>query len=103
MSIQSLAASRFGKCENHMFDSFAPSAWLITLILAVCFAFNFFSNRDGRLNWVFALAVLLWLLYSCWETFFIDPVKDNIRVDLLLIFPVLIVATVVGLIRWLKG
>lgn len=85
-----------------MFDSFAPLAWILTLIVAVCFAFNFFPNRGSTFNWVLALAVLLWALYSCWETFFIDPVKDNIRVDLVVIFPVLLVVTIIGLVRWIK-
>jgi hypothetical protein len=89
-----------------MLNSFAPLAWVITLILAVCFVFNLLSGRGvggARFNWVLGLAVVLWVLYSCWETFYIDPVRDNIRVDLLVIFPVFLIVTVAGLIRWLKG
>ncbi len=89
-----------------MLNSFAPFAWFITLIFAVCLVFNLLSSGGGggaRFNWILGLAVVLWALYSCWETFYIDPVRDNIRVDLVVIIPVLLIVTVGGLIRWLKG
>ncbi len=91
-----------------MFDSitlFAPFAWIATVIVAVCFIFNLLSGggeSKAGINWVLGLAVLLWILYSCWETFLVDP-QANIRVDLVVIFPVLLIVTIIGLVRWLKG
>ncbi len=87
-----------------MLNSFAPLAWIVTLIITVCFVFSLVSSRGGAgFNWLLALAVLLWALYSCWETFFINPLEDSIRVDLVVIFPVLLIISIAGLIRWLKG
>ena len=88
-----------------MLDSFAPLAWIVTVILAGCFIFNLLSSGstdEARFNWILGLAVLLWALYSCWETFLVDP-QANIRVDLVVIFPVLLIVTIIGLVRWLKG
>ena len=88
-----------------MLNPFAPLAWVITFILGVCFILNLLSSRGTgrvRYNWILGLAVALWALYSCWETFYIDPVRDNIRVDLVLIIPVLLIASAAGLIRWIK-
>lgn len=86
-----------------MFSFFAAAAWIITVIVSVCFALDYFSDKGGaRFNWSLALAVLLWTLYSCYETFAVDPVRDNIRADLLVIYPVLIIVSGIGLIQWLK-
>lgn len=97
---------RSSKGIRTLFNSFAPLAWLVTLILTICFVFNYLSGgRAGGgagINRVLALAVLLWALYSCWETFLVDP-RANIRVDLVFIIPVLLIVTVAGLVQWLKG
>ena len=86
-----------------MSNPFARFAWVVTFIVAVCFVFNLLSNGGGTFNRSLALALLLWVLYSCYETFYIDFPRINIRVDLLVIFPVLAITTVVGLVRWLTG
>lgn len=46
-----------------------------------------------------AIAACLWLLYSAWEISFVfRPVREWIRVDLLLIGPVLLVASLWALV-----
>ena len=86
-----------------MSNPLAQFAWVVTCIIAVCFAFNLLSSRGGTFNRVLALAVLLWVLYSCYETFYIDFPRMDIRVDLLVIFPVLAITTIIGVVRWLGG
>lgn len=50
--------------------------------------------------WLFpGLAAIIWLAYATWETSFkIAPVREWIRIDLILISPILIVVTIVALI-----
>lgn len=85
-----------------MSNPFAQFAWVATSFVAVCFVFNLLSNRGGRFNRSLAAAAVLWVLYSCYETFYINFPEDNIRVDLLVIAPVLAITTIVGLVRWFK-
>ena len=86
-----------------MSNPIAQFAWIATFIVAACFASSFLFIKSNKFNWSLASAVLLWVLYSCYETFYIDYPRINIRVDLLLFFPVLAIVTIIGLVRWLKG
>ena len=84
-----------------MANPFAQFAWIATVIIADCLAINLY--RTGAFNRGLGAVLVLWLLYSCYETFYIDFPRINIRVDLLLIFPILAITTIVGLVRWVKG
>jgi hypothetical protein len=85
-----------------MSNPFAQLAWVVTVIIAMCFVSNLLS-RGSAFSRSLALALLLWALYGFYETFYIDFPRINIRVDLLVIFPVLAITTIIGLVRWIKG
>ena len=83
--------------------SLAPLVWVITFFVVACFAVSIrMGGGVGGTNRVLGKAALLWVLYCCWETFFVEYLPV-VRVDLLLAAPVLLVITVVGLTRWVKG
>jgi hypothetical protein len=46
--------------------------------------------------------VLLWAAYGYYEAYLVDP-RADIRIDLLVIGPVLLGAAVTGLRRWRRG
>ena len=56
----------------------------------------------GRTTSPLLMAVLAWVAYAAWESLVITITPDaNIRVDLLLIWPVLAVVTTYGVLRLL--
>jgi hypothetical protein len=62
-------------------------------VIGIFFALLVFSGRlfRGVKTWPFGLPACLWMLYGFWEFKLIGK-GPNIRVDLLLIYPLLIVA-----------
>jgi hypothetical protein len=59
-------------------------------------AFILVSRARKRPVWAFLIPILAWIAYGLWEISL--PGKGmNIRIDLLLIYPVLFVLTIVGL------
>ncbi|MHA1599577.1 MAG: hypothetical protein ACTSW2_02035 [Alphaproteobacteria bacterium] len=61
--------------------------------------------RSGRRSVMILLAIVTWLLYSAYETFMYywsQSVVAPIRVDLLLVSPVLYAATLLGLFAYFR-
>lgn len=81
--------------------SAAPFIWVITLFVVACFVISLMMGAV-KSNRVLGLAALLWMLLGCRETFIVDPHMET-RVDLLIILPVLLIVTVIGLVGWVKG
>jgi hypothetical protein len=83
--------------------SLIPLAWVITFFVVTCFVVSIMMGGGvTRPNRLLGVAALLWVLYCGWENFIADNFLD-VRVDLLLIAPALLVVTVSGLILWVKG
>ncbi len=73
----------------------------IFLALFVIFAVLSRSNHRFR-SWPFFAVAALWGLYALWEWFAFEK-RWNIRVDLLLIYPVLLAASIAAFVlsfRW---
>lgn len=61
------------------------------------------ANRAKRIRlWPLMLPLGTWTLYGVWERSLVGK-GYNIRVDLLMIYPVLVVSTVVGLVLWIRN
>lgn len=68
---------------------------VLTLVPALLFAVHFWRRRAA---WS-GLAALAWALYAAWEiSFLFRPVREWIRIDLLLIYPVLALVSIVALV-----
>ena len=85
-----------------MGNPFAALGWLGAAILAGCLAAGRGRTASGGMNWLLAVAVLLWAAYGYYEAYVVDP-RANIRVDLLIIGPVLLGAAAAGLLRWRRA
>jgi hypothetical protein len=77
----------------------------LALVPAFLFWLGYRRVRPRAAGWLLGPAVL-WLLYAAYETymfFWSRTVTAPIRIDLLLLAPVLYLATVVGLVAWWRA
>lgn len=74
------------------------------IILALIFGGGYLFRRK---NYLYIVTLLLWLLYGIYEIIlmptFICPEVCNIRVDLLLIYPILLTFTIIAIVRSVKN
>jgi formate hydrogenlyase subunit 3/multisubunit Na+/H+ antiporter MnhD subunit len=90
-----------------MFPNFIERPWL-ALIPVLLFS-GLFAVRRQRLRWLQFIPISLWLLYFLLEGgmyLSCGPISEggcNIRIDLLLIYPVLLSATVLGVVVFVGG
>lgn len=78
-----------------LFFGFAACAFVVAALFALAW------KRERGLPQ--AIAALAWLAYGCWETAIQLRTPDaNIRVDLLLIVPILLISTVVAVIHAIR-
>lgn len=81
---------------RHPYWAFFPGLILVIPIIvssAIPFA------RSKTKIWPLALTATFWFLYACWEVSLIGS-GMNIRVDLLLIYPVLLFSTIGSVLYW---
>ena len=84
-----------------------PAFWiagffLLLLIWSMAWgALNRSRARQARL-WPLLLPLGVWAVYAAWESSLVGK-GYNVRVDLLAIYPVLVVSTIVGLVLWARG
>lgn len=84
----------------------------VALAPALTFLIGYLTNRNKFRNpnlksakWAVLLAVLVWILYAIWEIkvyFWSKTVVAAIRVDLLVITPILYLSSVVAAHGWWK-
>ena len=110
---QALAAAKPYQQRKYLVESFYQSMsvfisapWLAALF-GVVFAVIAFSNTRTRtskrtLTVPLYISATLWLLYAVWE-FYAGISGANIRIDLLLIYPILFIVTLLSLVIWLSA
>jgi hypothetical protein len=70
------------------------------VVAAILVAGYFLQRHNDRVSRALAVAALTWLLYAAWEWLILLRTPEaNIRVDLLIIYPVLAAATAWALVR----
>ena len=78
----------------------------LALVPGLAFALGFRALRGRRGAWLLLSAAILWALYAAYETYMLQwskTVVAPIRVDLLLLTPILYAAVVAGLVGLWKG
>jgi hypothetical protein len=78
---------------------------VLALAPAVLFAWLWSARaRPTRASMPVGIAAVLWFFYAVWEiSFLFRPVREWIRVDLLLIAPILLVASAWALVAWYRA
>lgn len=74
----------------------------IALAPAIVFAIAYWRARP-RAPWLLLCATIVWMLYTIYEVYIFrwsQTVTAPIRVDLMLVAPILYAVTVAGLIAW---
>jgi hypothetical protein len=82
-------------------DSFSSAVYLLCFLLIVAtlpLSFGPLVSRSRFTYWRLYLPLPYLIAYSVYESQV--PVEMNIRVDLVIIYPVLTVITIIGLVRW---
>ncbi len=74
----------------------------LAFVVALIFAVVFFQKRVSTVR----TTAVLWFLYALWETSIKMRLtcwgECNIRIDLLLIYPILLIFTIVSIVKVLK-
>lgn len=110
---EAMEAAKPYKFRKGIFDGFFKAMsvfvwkpWLAGLIGLLISAIAYFTTRPfakrTKLMNSLYLPAVLWVVYAMWE-FYARMKGANIRIDLLIIYPILISATIIGFIFWLIG
>lgn len=79
----------------------------LALVLGLCLAVAAFATARNRVKGKFLIKMLYvpaiaWIMYAAWE-YYSTLLGANIRVDLLFIYPIMAIITMLGLLFWFIG
>jgi hypothetical protein len=85
---------------------FVWNPWLAVVVGVLIGAITYLSTKEFTKNTIITrslyLPAVLWLIYAAWE-FYARIQGANIRIDLLVIYPLLVTVTTIGFVLWFIG
>ena len=110
---EAIEAAKPYKLRKDIYDGFFKAMsvfvwepWLAVvvgiLIGAIAYLTTKGSTKKTKMMRSLYLPAVLWLIYAAWE-FYAKMQGANIRIDLLVIYPLLVTVTTIGFILWFIG
>jgi hypothetical protein len=85
---------------------FVWNPWLAVVVGMLIGAITYLTTKEFTKKTIMMrslyLPAVLWLIYAAWE-FYARMQGANIRIDLLVIYPLLVTVTTIGFVLWFIG
>ena len=101
--LQKLKEFIFGKPPIEIEHEFFGKMFFMGMLIgAIAYLTTKESTKNTKMMRSLYLPAVLWLIYAAWE-FYARMQGANIRIDLLVIYPLLVTVTTIGFVLWFIG
>lgn len=110
---EAIEAAKPYKLRKDIYDGFFKAMsifvwnpWLAVIVGVLIGAIAYLTTKEftkkTKMMRSLYLPAILWLIYAAWE-FYARIQGANIRIDLLVIYPILVTVTIIGFVLWFIG